>query len=237
MPIIKYKDVLLHFAHIPKCGGTSVERYVQGLNGVSIAFLDERYVASPPRQHWNISSPQHIDGESVGRLFPKDFFTAFFAIVRDPISRLESGYRFQRLVERKIGTMTFDEFVKTGLKDNYLTKGWMDNHFYPQSGFLYPAANYQVFKLEDKGTEYAKAFIDAALFGNTTARQIPHSNKLKLPESFDREDLVLSREALELAQDLYSMDFDNFGYERQAAEQPQPELQPLEQPLPQAAAG
>lgn len=152
MPIIKYKDAFLHFAHIPKCGGTSVERYLQSLNGVSVAFLDELYVARPPRQHWNISSPQHVDGESIGRLFPKDFFTAFFTIVRDPMTRLESAYRFQRLRERSIGDETFDHFVKTRLRDNYMTKGWVDNHFYPQSGFFHPGANYQVFKREENGT-------------------------------------------------------------------------------------
>ncbi|MBY6065504.1 sulfotransferase family protein [Leisingera aquaemixtae] len=229
MPVIKYKDVLLHFAHIPKCGGTSVERYVQGLKGVSLAFLDEQYVSNPPQQqHWNISSPQHIDGESLSRLFPKDFFTAFFTIVRHPIARLESAYKFQRLVERRIGSdETLDQFVKTRLLENVLTKGWMDGHFYPQSGFFYPGANYQVFKLEENGAEHAKAFIDAALFSNPASQQMTHSNHLRLPDSFDPGDLVLSDEGLAVAQKLYSMDFDNFNYDRQ----------PAAQPHPQAAAG
>lgn len=212
MPIIKYKDVLLHFAHIPKCGGTSVERYAKGLNCVSMAFDDQLYVARPPQQHWNISSPQHIDGESIGRLFPKDFFTAYFTIVRDPISRLQSAYKFQRNVERQIGDESFDTFVKTRLRENYLTKGWMDNHFYPQSGFFYPGANYQVFKLEDNGVEHAKAFIDSALFGNICAKEIAHSNKSHLPTGFDQNDLNLSAEGLEIAQELYRIDYENFGY-------------------------
>lgn len=225
MPVIKYKDVLLHFAHIPKCGGTSIERYVQGLNGVSLAFLDEQYVISPPQQrHWNISSPQHIDGESLSRLFPKDFFTAFFTIVRHPIARLESAYKFQRLVERRIGSgETLDQFVKTSLLENVLTKGWMDGHFFPQSGFFYPGANYQVFKLEENGAERAKAFIDAALFGNPASHPMTHSNHLRLPEGFDRSDLVLSDEGLAIAEKLYGMDFDNFQYQRPSAAQQLPE--------------
>ncbi|KIC33697.1 sulfotransferase family protein [Leisingera sp. ANG-S5] len=228
MPLIKYKDVLLHFAHIPKCGGTSIERYIQGLNGVSLAFVDEQYVANPPQQHWNISSPQHIDGESISRLFPKDFFTGFFTIVRDPIARLESAYKFQRLVERRIGSdETLDQFVKTRLLENVLTKGWMDGHFYPQSGFFYPGANYQVFKLEENGAEKAKAFIDAALFGNPASQQMTHSNHLRVPEGFNPGDLVLSDEGLAVAEKIYGMDFDNFGYGRPSAAQP----------LPNAAAG
>lgn len=214
MPILKYKDVLLHFAHIPKCGGTSVERYAQNLDDVSIAMLDEVYVSNAPQQHWNISSPQHIDGESIARLFPKDFFAAFFAVVRHPLARLESAYKFQRLVERQIAGETFDDFVKTRLASNYLTKGWMDNHFYPQSGFFYPSADYHVFKLEEDGAFKAKQLIDKAFFGNALSLEMPHSNRRKMPESFDRSDLELSDEGLELAQTLYAMDFDNFDYER-----------------------
>lgn len=217
MPVIKYKDVLLHFAHIPKCGGTSVERYVQGLNCVSMAFIDERYVSHAPDQHWNISSPQHVDGESFARLFPMDFFTAFFAIVRDPMSRLESAYKFQRTRERRIGDVSFDTFVKTSLRKNYLTRGWMDNHFFPQSGFFYPSANYQVFKLEENGVAFAKEFIDHALFGNAAGRNIAHTNRAGSKTGIPAEDLELSTEGLELAQELYAMDFDNFNYPRRTS--------------------
>ncbi|MQQ07215.1 hypothetical protein GFB49_01985 [Epibacterium sp. SM1979] len=215
MPVIKYKDVLLHFAHIPKCGGTSVERYVAGLNDVSMAFVDQLYVAQPSEQHWNVSSTQHIDGEPSGRLFPHDFFIAFLAIVCHPMSRLESAYKHQCLREKTIGDESMDTFVKTRLADNYLTKGWMDNHFYPQSGFFYPGANYQVFKLEDSGTEHAKAFIDAVLFGNATRRDVTHSNRVSKSNGLSPEDLKLSDEARTLVYKIYAMDFDNFGYHRE----------------------
>ncbi len=213
MPIIKYKDVILHFAHIPKCGGTSVERYVQGLKAVSIAFVDERYVSHAPQQHWNISSPQHVDGESIARLFPLDFFTAFFAVVRHPMSRLKSAYKFQRTRERRIGNVSFDEFVKTDLREHYLTKGWLDNHLYPQSGFFFPGANYQVFKLEENGASFAKEFIDHALFGNVAERKIVHTNRSLGNSGLPSEDLELSAESVELVHELYAMDFQNFNYE------------------------
>jgi len=78
MPIIKYKDVTLHFAHIPKCAGSSIENYVKRINGAELAFVDISYVGNPAKKPWNISSPQHIDGASFARLFPKTFFDAFF---------------------------------------------------------------------------------------------------------------------------------------------------------------
>ncbi|MBT8154369.1 sulfotransferase family protein [Epibacterium ulvae] len=224
MPIIKYKDVILHFAHIPKCGGTSVERYIQGLKSVSIAFIDERYVSHAPQQHWNISSPQHVDGESIARLFPLDFFTAFFAVVRHPMSRLKSAYKFQRTREKQIGSISFDEFVKTDLRENYLTKGWLDNHFYPQSGFFFPGANYQVFKLEEDGASFAKEFIDHALFGNMASRDIAHTNRSNGNAGLPSQDLELSAESVDLIHELYALDFKNFNYEPETRSLPEDDI-------------
>ena len=66
------------------------------LNGqVKHAFIDSMHVASPSMFQWNRSSPQHVDGEALRKLFPVNFFTDFLAILRDPVDRFISAYLFQ----------------------------------------------------------------------------------------------------------------------------------------------
>lgn len=84
MPVVRYKDKICHFAHIPKCGGSSVEFYLKR-SGAHVAFLDNSFVSSA--KLWNISSPQHVDGNSLSRLFPSSFFDFSFAVVRNPYTR------------------------------------------------------------------------------------------------------------------------------------------------------
>ena len=74
MPIIKVNGVLLYFSHIPKCGGSSVENLLAQFSD-SIVFLDRKFLTH--KNTWNTSSPQHIDGLSLNRLF-KDKSLAFF---------------------------------------------------------------------------------------------------------------------------------------------------------------
>jgi len=214
MPIIKYKDVTLHFAHIPKCGGSSVEEYVKGLNGAELAFVDISYVlGNTAKKPWNISSPQHIDGDSFSRLFPKAFFSAFFAVVRNPLNRVKSAYQFQRFVHRTIKhTVTLDDFVKNELKANYLKLGWMDNHFLPQHRFLYPRTAYQIYKLEAGGVDKAKHYIDRMLFGNSIEQVMPHENPAKKWKGFNEADLDLSEESRKIINDIYKADFERFKY-------------------------
>jgi len=214
MPIIKYKNVTLHFAHIPKCAGTSIEGYIKHINGAELAFVDMHYVASPAKQPWNISSPQHIDGVSFARLFPKTFFNAFFSVVRDPLSRVKSAYRFQRFSEKTIdGNTSLDDFVQNELSDCYSLIGWKDNHFLPQTSFLYPKTAYQFFKLEQNGVEAAKHYIDRMLFGNRIDLAMRHSNPAKKAINVDTDELTLSDKSIDVLCDIYQSDFDRFKYQ------------------------
>jgi len=213
MPIIKYNTRTLHFAHIPKCAGSSVESYIKKINGAELAFVDISFVGNPAKKPWNISSPQHIDGASFARLFPRSFFDSFFAVVRDPLSRLKSAYKFQRIVEKKIASsQPLDLFIKKQLQTNYANVGWMDNHFLPQSRLLYPNTGYQIFKLERDGLGPVKKYIDNQLFGNAIDLKMPFENAAKKIDSFDQSDLELSLESIEILNEIYKDDFMRFKY-------------------------
>ena len=101
MPIFKTVNKVIFFAHVPKCGGSSVEAYLKTRFG-SLAFIDQDFYLLPSSRQWTRSSAQHIAINKLDRLFPADFFDASFAVVRHPVDRLVSEYHFQRDQLRKI---------------------------------------------------------------------------------------------------------------------------------------
>ena len=210
MPILRHRSKLSLFAHIPKCGGTSVETYCAQA-GISIAFADLAFKSNPAPQKWTVSSPQHVEGYSLNRLFPKSFFDDYFAVVRNPFDRLRSAFNFQKRVERTVQPdARLSDFVKADLVKNYRYIGFCDNHFFPQVGFLAPGNSYAIFKLED-GLEAVKQHIDQTMFGAPLALQMGHANKAK-GQSAPPEMDALDAEALALVQEIYKEDFARLGY-------------------------
>ena len=94
MTIFKVNSDFIYFSHIPKCAGSSIEDYFSTFSECSILFLDRDFYTSSLR-HWTKSSPQHIPGNVVERLFDNKFFSCYFAIIRDPIDRFKSSFKFQ----------------------------------------------------------------------------------------------------------------------------------------------
>ena len=211
MPIIKIKDELIHYAHIPKCGGHSIERYLKSISTIDVGFSDWFFIQKPPKNPWNISSPQHIDGTSLSRLFPKSFFTNFVVVSRDPIKKLKSAYLFNKYIQKKISTEEkLNTFIEAKLIHNLKRNGWMDNHFMPQYMFLYPGAKYISFKIEEDGLKKIKTFFDNIIFGVSRPELIEHANETNY--SGREEELSLTRTNFELIKEIYSEDFDLFKY-------------------------
>lgn len=211
MPIFRSESKLYFFSHIPKCGGSSVEKYCIDL-GLKIAFRDIVFFKKHRELNWNITSPQHIDGWSASHLFGADFFDMYFAITRHPIKRLESAFKHQRFYARSVVMGdSLSEFVKETLKDNALTIGFCDNHFLPQTKFIIPHCNYKIFKLES-GLHRVKKYLDDTLFGEKQNANISHSNKGVSKEYIDKLDLSLDDEAKDIVLKIYQKDFKKFNY-------------------------
>ena len=120
----KYKYI---FVHIPKCGGTSLEKQLLELEGISLPGgntplknLDkstgEKYLLGRGRQHMTID--QYPD---------TDYFK--FAFVRNPWCRMVSEYIWRQRIYNYPDN-AFGQFIL----DPPVTKS--ANHLWPQTGFI-----------------------------------------------------------------------------------------------------
>jgi len=80
-----------------------IEKYLEQRFG-ALAFVDSRRFKRPYAPEWTATSPQHVTVETLGRLFPPDFFDHSFEVVRHPVARIVSAYHFARDVEATIPT-------------------------------------------------------------------------------------------------------------------------------------
>lgn len=210
MPILFKENKFCHFAHIPKCGGISIEKYCRDI-GLKIGFLDNYYVSKPAPQPWTLSSPQHVDGYSLTRLIPLTFFNFGFAVVRDPISRFISAFKWQKFRERKIKkSIDINTFISEELVHIVNKIGQYDNHFLPQIKFFVKDLNYTVFSLA-QNLEPVKKFIDNEFLGFDADTKMGHHNKtVDVPSSVNLNS-ELTDISLKILRDIYSEDYEKFN--------------------------
>lgn len=206
MPIIRAGSQLLYYAHVPKCGGSSIESYLAQRFG-EIAFVDTRHTSQAPHKRWSRTSPQHIDLATLNRLFPESFFDHAFTVVRHPVGRLISAYHFQLEIEQSTPANVSFSFWLEGLASGLEEDPFLyDNHTRPMAELVPEGA--QVFHLEH-GIDAMVPWLDEALGNSDGPRAIGRVNERKSRKS---QKVEPSPTDLDLIAELYAADFDRFGY-------------------------
>jgi hypothetical protein len=214
MPICRAAGKLIHFAHVPKCAGTAVEKYLEARFG-ALGMIDRRFGARSPAEAWSLSPPQHMP-EAVRRdLLPDSLFDAQFAIVRHPAARLRSVFLFQREIERALPPrMGFVPWLKTLPRTLALDPYALHGHLRPMVETVPEPA--QLFRLED-GLDAVVDWLDD-LTGDPAGedlRQIAPDNVLAARMKHlgrDMPDLRLTPVACALVAEIYAEDYTRFGY-------------------------
>ena len=191
--IIDGRGVL--FVHIPKTGGSSVERYLSRHGPV---FLEGNGRAAGLR-----CSAQHLHAEALASIEANEGHDWTFTIVRHPVARLVSEYRYQM---RKPGwlrsRLSFSGWLSYALARRAVDPWYRDNHFRPQHEFILPGMEIMRFE----------AGVDACL------RRIAERLGTPAPTASIREkpspdtQLILTGAALARIRQTYARDFAAFGY-------------------------
>lgn len=210
MPFFKFDDRLIYYAHVPKCGGTSVAYYLNARFG-ALAFQDNTYFQRPESHRWTRSSAQHVDAATLEHLIPLSFFSAVFTIVRHPVARIVSTYHFQLEVEKSIPESTsFGDWLK-GLEAQYAMSPFSyDNHARPMSDIVPEGAT--VFHMEH-GLDGLVLWFDSLTGRKDGPRAIiPENTRGQYVKNAVQGRVKPSDAELDLIGQIYAEDFKRFGY-------------------------
>lgn len=211
MPLILAGHQLILFVHVPKAGGSSIETYLQTRFG-KLMLRDQSWLNARLGRCSLAASPQHIDGSDLKRLFPDETLALSFAVVREPVARLISEFKYQiwpkhrRAIRRKrFAQLGFSIWLAMALTVARRHPIFLDNHLRPQTEMVPPGA--EVFCLED-GFDALVARIDEVTGTRAADLGVGHELRgqpLKLPVRPSRQDLALITS-------VYAEDFERFGY-------------------------
>lgn len=209
MPILIADTKRILYMHVPKTGGTSIERLLASYGEVTL-----RADRTPTALK---CTPQHLHTESLLGLFRSPNprwsmeFDYVFMTVRNPLRRLISEYNYQHMYNSpfKARRNAFSRMLGIDPWIHYSYFQWRrnpfyaDNHFRPQVEFQLPGA--EVFKLED-GLDPVRLRLDALL----ERRGDSLAHHMTSPASkFSQQ---LSSASRRLIMNWYGDDFARFSY-------------------------
>ena len=137
MPLFELDAKKVLYIHIPKCGGTSIEDSLKSVSSSYNLYSSKKVKGFP-------CTPQHFHREMIDHIFPDIGSYYLFTVVRHPILRFISEYRYRK---KNNPSLQFTEFLILALEKYNQDSYWCDNHIRPQVEFL--NKNTEVFKLED----------------------------------------------------------------------------------------
>lgn len=216
MPLVRLPNrKLLYFAHVPKCAGTAVERYLETRFG-TIGLLDPAFGRRSSLEAWSLSPPQHMP-ESVRRdLLPDALFDAVFATVRHPATRLRSVFMFQKHIEKSLhASLSFNRWIETLHRTLELDPYALHGHLRPMCEQVPGDAH--LFRIED-GLGKLVSWLDKQAEDTAGPREIVEANVTAERKSFDESRFELPSLTSAVCAgvaELYSGDYDRFGYDKQ----------------------
>ena len=214
MPICKKHNFI--FVHIPKTGGTSIEKLLHIYNYDSRKpDMDKLHGHIPVDKSNDINNPlslgdiygyylQHLTLDQIKCIISKKECSHFtsFAFVRNPWDRLVSEYIWA------YSHLEFDDFINRVCEvvRNRILLDTENVHFRPQYEFLNSEINY-ICRFEKFKQELIK--LNKVLSLNVNTSLLPHEKK-SIRKHYSK---YYSKKSVELIEEIYARDIDIYGYE------------------------
>lgn len=141
MPFIEVDRKRILFVHIPRTGGTSIEKSLG--SAAPLRFF------CPTQLPFLRVTPQHLTFQDMKSLFGTDFFDYSFTVVRDPYRRIESvyGMRIALAKDRFIKDLPpFAVWLQIALSQASKDPHHLDGHVRPQTDYI--GSGMKIFKHE-----------------------------------------------------------------------------------------
>lgn len=211
MPVFIKNDKTALFIHIPKAGGSSLEK-----NMVDLGWREILSIRGVPADRLKFikASPQHFHAEFMEKLFNFEEFSSIVAITRDPFNRLKSEYywHFRNFDTRPDPEVWIKEIFSRAREEPNIN----DNHIRPQVDFLPRECSLELFKLEDDGVQKAQIALCGG-YDENPEMPAPQPQDLK-PDHEKASKYTPEVEAAFASQrsiivDFYAADYDRLGYD------------------------
>lgn len=207
MPIYHFRsepiDRTFLFIHIPKTGGTAIERYFKAVGLASFYDPDSyRQIRS------SLKIPlTHMDYGLCDRLFRLEIIYSF-TIVRHPVHRMVSEYKWvvqKSALPERVKKYSFSEFLEFAFEMYRQDEDFLSGHLKPQRLFVGEKLS-RIFKYETGlNAIVAEVFKEAGLMLD---------GKIDVPmiNSSARLEVKITDADIDAIQKMYADDFALFGY-------------------------
>jgi hypothetical protein len=200
MPLARLNGKLLFFVHVPKCGGTSIKRFLETHGTLA---LDGR----GGRDKWSECTADHVHAKIYRHLVPEEFYDHGFIVFRDPVERLKSEFRmYARPAFRSLNPINWLLAGYARLRGRpiyayrFLNRYWLmdpdlwahaalwiarrrpyrgNNHYRPQAAFWQEGLT--PFFLEDGLDQVIHWIVERTDLDSAAAIQIPRVDPAPLP--------------------------------------------------------
>jgi hypothetical protein len=131
MPFVENSGKRILFIHIPKTGGTSLEKSMEQVGSLHLCIRSIPSFLRVP--------PEHLTYHNICSLFDESYFDFSFAIVRNPYLRIESEYRMRSLLAKEqffTELPKFPYWLEMTMEQVRRDRNFLANHFRPQIEFV-----------------------------------------------------------------------------------------------------
>ena len=206
MPVFIKDERYVLFPHVPKTGGTSIERLFRR-NGWEM-FLRDAKVGQGSLHYVRRCSPQHLHAAVLRELIDLSRVDLCFMVVRDPIARFRSEYAMRQKDPTKTDAASVEAWAARVLGRYERNPYALDNHLRPQHEYLLPDT--EVFRLED-GLDTMMTNLNER-FGLGVPNEVDHRLKSADRTGISSRDVEISPTLEERLRGLYAEDFRQFGF-------------------------